>query len=96
MSEDIKNKLLEILEEDGIKKTREKFQKALKDSILMRDQQLSKNKPLYNIPSHIRLAGEVLDFIAEYEMEQRDKKLKSLFEKRILSFSMFKNKKSLN
>ena len=92
MSEDIKNKLLEILEEDGINKTREKFQKARKDSILMRDQQLSQNMPLYNIPSHIRLAGEVLDFIAEYEMEQRDKKLKSLFERRILLFKDYKKR----
>lgn len=37
----------------------------------MRDQQLSQNKPVYNLPNHIRLSGEVLDFINEYEMEER-------------------------
>ena len=31
MSEDIKKKLLGILEADGIKKTRDKFQKALSE-----------------------------------------------------------------
>ena len=92
MSEDIKKKLLGILEVDGIKKTREKFQKALSDSILMRDQQLSQNKPVYNLPNHIRLAVEVLDFINEYEMEERDKKIKSLFERRILLFKDYKKR----
>ena len=76
MSEDIKKKLLGILEADGIKKTRDKFQKA----------------PLYNLPNHIRLAGEVLDFINEYEMEERDKKIKSLFERRILLFKDYKKR----
>ena len=92
MSEDIKKKLLGILEADGIKKTRDKFQKALSDIIVMRDQQLSRNKPLYNLPNHIRLAGEVLDFINEYEMEERDKKIKSLFERRILLFKDYKKR----
>lgn len=92
MTDSIKDKVIEMLKLYGIKKTREKFQKALSDSILMRDQQLSQNKPVYNLPNHIRLAGEVLDFINEYEMEERDKKIKSLFERKILLFKDYKKR----
>ena len=92
MTNSIKDKIIEMLKLYDIKKTREKFQKALNDSILMRDQQLSQNKPVYNLPNHIRLAGEVLDFINEYEMEERDKKIKSLFERKILLFKDYKKR----
>ena len=89
MTDEIKSMVLKALKIYGVKRVRKVYLKSLDDSIKLKNKMLSQGSPLYNIPNHIELNNEILDFITEYEIEERDRKINSLIEKRVLSFSTF-------
>jgi hypothetical protein len=92
MTERAKESILRMLKEYVVKHTRDKFTKGLSDSLFLKNKLLKKGEDVGRIPEHIKLAHEILDFISEYEMEERDKKINSLFERKILSFYEYKKR----
>lgn len=81
-----------IIKENGIDNTIIKVRELLSECGERRKQTILSNRPLFNIESHIELCKNMLEYLDEVKIENRDKKLKELLEsKHILNFKNFKH-----
>ena len=90
MESQIKDYIDLTISKIGLKETKDKIKKGLEESKIMKINHLKSGKSLYNIPSHIEVQEEILNYIDELITKQRDEKLtKLLGESKVYSFSEF-------
>jgi hypothetical protein len=90
ISSEIKREIDKSIKKNGIKITKNKTIAMREQSLKMKNQILSRNGKLMNIPSHIEMADEILDYLDELVKINRDKKLSSILgERKIASFKDF-------
>jgi hypothetical protein len=83
MDEKIKEYIDKLLLTKSIDEVMQDIKKNLQKSRDMKEYFTRRNKDLKNIPSHIEMFEEIISYL-------RDKKISSLFERRILKFKDFK------
>jgi hypothetical protein len=83
MDEEIKEYVDELLLTRSIESVIKDMKSALKKSRDLKEDLIKRNKDLLNVPSHIEMFEEIISYL-------RDKKISSLFERRILKFKDFK------
>jgi hypothetical protein len=86
MDDEIKNYVDKLLLTKSIRDVINDMRKLLKDSEDRRKYFLKNNKDLGNIPGHIEMCKDIISYLVSMD---RDKKLLSIFEKRILNFKEF-------
>jgi hypothetical protein len=87
---DIKKEIDKSIKKNGIKITKNKTIAMRDQSIKIKNRILSSNGKLVNIPSHIEMADEILDYLDELIKINRDKKISSILgERKIASFEDF-------
>jgi hypothetical protein len=86
MDEEIKEYVDELLLTRSISDVINDIKKLLKDCEDRREYFLKSNKDLGNTPSHIEMCKDIISYL--YSL-RRDKKISSLFERRILKFMEF-------
>jgi ribonucleotide reductase beta subunit family protein with ferritin-like domain len=77
------------IEKIGIEATRVKVVDMLNQSLEIKKDLESMNMPLKNIPSHIEMAHDILDYLNVKKSEKRDSIIDSLFENRIMNFDTY-------
>jgi hypothetical protein len=82
MGEEIKEYVDELLLTRSIESVIKDMKNALKKSRDLKEDLINRNKDLLNVPSHIEMFEEIISYL-------RDKKIYSLFERRILKFKDF-------
>ena len=73
----------------GIEATRLKTIDMLNQSLELKKDLESRNVPLKNVPSHIEMAHDILDYLNVKKSEKRDSIIDSLFENRIMNFDTY-------
>jgi len=73
----------------GIEATRLKTIDMLNQSLELKKDLESRNVPLKNVPSHIEMAHDILDYLNVKKSEKRDSIISSLFENRIMNFDTY-------
>jgi hypothetical protein len=89
MDDEIKNYVDKLLLTKSIRDVINDVRKLLKDSEDRRKYFLKNNKDLGNIPGHIEMCKDIISYLVSMD---RDRKLSSIFEKRILNFKEFLKK----
>jgi hypothetical protein len=77
------------IEKIGIEATRVKVVDMLNQSLEIKKDLEYRNMPLKNIPSHIEMAHDILDYLNVKKSEKRDSIIDSLFENRIMNFDTY-------
>jgi hypothetical protein len=83
------NHIDKSIEKIGIEATRIKVIDMLNQSIEAKKDLESRNIPLKNIPSHIEMAHDILDYLNVKKSEKRDSIIDSLFENSIMNFDTY-------
>lgn len=91
-SEKIKDQLDSVIEEKGVSKVKNLYQRVLAETIQRKKDCESLGKPLHRIPEQLKCCYEILDYINKVESEIRDKKLSLILsENRVYKFKDFKS-----
>jgi hypothetical protein len=89
MNREIMNHIDKSIDSIGIEATRIKVFDMLNQSLEIKKDLESRNMPLKNIPSHIEMAHDILDYLNVKKSEKRDSIISSLFEDRIMNFDTY-------
>jgi hypothetical protein len=89
MNREIMNHIDKSIDKIGIEATRIKTIDMLNQSLKIKKDLESRNIPLKNIPSHIEMANDILDYLNVKKSEKRDSIISSLFENRIMNFDTY-------
>jgi ribonucleotide reductase beta subunit family protein with ferritin-like domain len=96
MNREIMNHIDKSIDKIGIEGTRIKTIEMLNQSLKIKKDLESKNLPLENIPSHIEMAQDILDYLNVKKSEKRDSIISSLLENRIMNFDTYSFKMLLD
>lgn len=89
MWREIINHIDKSIDKIGIEATRIKTIDMLNQSLKIKKDLESRNIPLKNIPAHIEMANDILDYLNVKKSEKRDSVISSLFENRIMNFDTY-------
>jgi hypothetical protein len=89
MDREIMNHIDKSIDSIGIEATRVKVVDMLNQSLEIKKDLESRNMPLKNIPSHIEMAHDILDYLNVKKSEKRDSIIDSLFENSIMNFDTY-------
>jgi hypothetical protein len=89
MDREIMDHIDKSIDSIGIEATRIKVVDMLNQSLEIKKDLESRNMPLKNIPSHIEMAHDILDYLNVKKSEKRDSIIDSLFENRIMNFDTY-------
>lgn len=90
MEKEIKDFVDESIKNLGLKIVLDKTLKMREESISIKNKILKSGGELLNIPSHIEMADEIIDYIGVLFRKEREEKIKKILsESRIYSFSEF-------
>jgi len=89
MNKEIMIHIDKSIDKIGIEATRLKTIDMLNQSLELKKDLESRNVPLKNVPSHIEMAHDILDYLNVKKSEKRDSIISSLFENRIMNFDTY-------
>lgn len=91
MNDEIKSGMDKIISDKGIDGAKKSITDMLSKSLSMKSNLEKQRKPLLNIPSHINLAYELLNYIDEVKIKMRDDRMSQLLgeNRKILNFKEF-------
>ena len=87
----IYNMVDKMISHKGIDSTRKSIQNMLSQSLSLKLEFEKKGKPILNIPSHIKLGYDLLDYINTVQKEMRDERISKILgeNRKILNFTEF-------
>ena len=89
MNREIMSHIDKSIDKIGIEATRLKTIDMLNQSLELKKDLESRNVPLKNVPSHIEMAHDILDYLNVKKSEKRDSIISSLFENSIMNFDTY-------
>ncbi len=89
MDREIMDHIDKSIDSIGVEATRVKVVDMLNQSLEIKKDLEYRNMPLKNIPSHIEMAHDILDYLNVKKSEKRDSIIDSLFENRIMNFDTY-------
>jgi hypothetical protein len=89
MNKEVRSHIDKSIDLIGIEATKRATIDMLNQSLKLKKDLETKNRPLLNVPSHIEMAYEILDYLDVKKSEKRDNIISSLFENRIMDFDSY-------